>query len=182
LESKVAQLESQIKEKDKALKTLKAELDERESRIATLRSQLSQKSTTPSGPSVSTTSFGSGSFKERYDQALSLYNNRQYEAAISIFDELLSMNVNNSLVDNCQYWKGECYYGLGKYHQALVEFEKVFTYSNSNKYADAQLKIGLCYLRLGDIERARTEFEKVITDYPDSEYVERAQNYLARLQ
>ncbi len=182
LEARISKLESQVKEKDKELRNLKAELDERESRIAALRSKLTTPSTGPSAAATSTTATAGGSFKEKYRRALDLYNNRQYKEALRLFDELLSLGVDNDLVDNCQYWKGECYYALGDYNQAIIEFEKVFTYNNSNKYPDAQLKLGLCYLKLGNRDRARAEFEKLVNEYPDSEYVPRAQSYLAQLQ
>ena len=47
---------------------------------------------------------------------------------------------------------------------------------------DAQLKLGLCYWKLGDTERARQEFERLISDYPNSEYVGKAQQYLSKLK
>ncbi|MBN1542848.1 tetratricopeptide repeat protein, partial [candidate division KSB1 bacterium] len=121
------------------------------------------------------------SFQERYDAALQLYESRKYLQALQIFDELLQTSGKTDLLDNCQYWKGECYYGLGQYNQAIVEFEKVFAHNGSNKYADAQLKLGLCYQRLGNTEKARAEFQTLLTNYPDSEYVSLAERYLRNL-
>ncbi len=173
ISSKVNGLEEEAKNKDVELSNLKAELAERDRRIQELQNELS-KPRTSSGPVP-------GSFQAKYEDALTTYRNRSYKQAIQKFEDLLALNASNSLVDNCQYWKGECYYALGDYNQAILEFQKVFTYSNSNKLDSAQLKLGLCYLRLGNRERARSEFEKLVSNYPDSEYISRAQTYLSRL-
>ena len=177
LERKIQNLEQETQEKNLEMTNLKSELAERDRRITELRKELSQ----PDMPSESRAGDVPGSFRSQYDAALALYNNRQYQAAIGRFDELLNLNVSNSLVDNCQYWKGECYYGLGDFNQAVIEFQKVFMYNDSNKLDDAQLKLGLCYMRLGDNEMARSEFEKLLSNYPDSEYAGMARSYLSRL-
>jgi len=122
------------------------------------------------------------SFQERYQEARQLYLGKKYRDAIQKFQALLDENMRHSLSDNCQYWIGESYWGLGDYQQAAIAFEKVFTFQNSNKDPDAQLKLGLCYRLLGDKERAKQEFQKLIDHYPSSEYVSLARKYLAELQ
>ena len=92
------------------------------------------------------------------------------------------MNNRHSLSDNCQYWIGESYYALGNYQQAITAFQNVFTFSNSNKDDDAQLKLGICYIRLNDEEQAKREFEKLVNNYPTSEYVNIAKRYIAQYQ
>ncbi len=178
LERKIDYLENEAKSKSVELANLKAELAERDQRLQSLQSEAKR---TKSYSGSVATSGASGSFKQQYQSALTLYNNREYKEGIKQFDYLLGLNESNSLVDNCQYWKGECYYALGDYNQALMEFQKVFTFSNSNKFDDSQLKLGLCYMRLGNNQSARMEFEKLLSDYPDSEYVSRAQSYLSGL-
>ncbi len=80
--------------------------------------------------------------------------------------------------DNCQYWIGESYYDMGNYEQAIISFEQVFSFTNSNKDDDAQLKLGICYHKLNNQEKAKEEFQRLITYYPDSEYVSIARSYL----
>ena len=122
----------------------------------------------------------SGDFKSKYQYALSQYNLGNYQGALSVLSELLFSNTKNSLSDNCQFWIGECYYGLGNYNQAIVEFEKVFSFPASNKGDDAQLKLGICYIKVGDRQQAQAELERLLSNYPDSEYIELAYRYLAR--
>ena len=120
-------------------------------------------------------------FNNRYDEATKAYQSRDYRKAIQLYEALLAENMNHSLSDNCQYWIGESYWGLGMYQQAIAAFEKVFTFANSNKDPDAQLKLGLCYLRLNDKARAKEEFQKLIDNYPSSSYVSTARGYLAQI-
>ena len=116
---------------------------------------------------------GSGSFdvQAAYDRAYQLFNELNYEAAFSGFGEIVSRAPNSEWSDNARYWMGACQYGLGKYRPALAEFTKVFTYMETEKADDAQLKIARCYLALGEKENALSAFRKLLDEYPDSEYV-----------
>ncbi len=175
LRKDIAELERRLAEKDAEISRLRSDLTAKEERLTKVESSIS------SQPQVSTTTTFTGNLREDYQNALSEYYNRNYKLAIQLFEELLARYPNTSLSDNCRYWIGECYYALGNFNQAIIEFTKVFSFANSNKLDDAQLKLGLCYLRLGDRERARQEFERLISDYPNSEYVPKAQQYLSRL-
>ncbi|MDZ7724151.1 MAG: tol-pal system protein YbgF [candidate division KSB1 bacterium] len=184
LEQEVERLEQQVNQKDEKLAELRRELYEKELEVQK-KQQKVQESKQQAPQSTSITGSGSDaldSFRSRYDQALNLYKQRQYEQAIALFRELLAVRPQNTLTDNCQYWMGECYYGLTEYEKAAMEFNKVFMYPESNKLDDAQLKLGLCYINMGDNAQARTEFQKLINEYPNSEYIPRAQSYLSRLQ
>ncbi len=118
------------------------------------------------------------SYVQKYNEAFQLYEDRKHLEAIEKFNKLILEESNHKLADNCQYWIGECYYDMGNFEQAIVSFEKVFSFTNSNKDADAQLKIGICYHRLNRKEKAKEEFQRLITYYPDSEYVSIARSYL----
>ena len=177
LKTKLNDLEKEARQKNVELDNLKSELAERDRRLSDLQSELAK----PQKQAGAATSSTDGSFKARYDAALGMYNSRKYKQAINMFDELLALNVSNSLTDNCQYWKGEAYYAMDDYNQAIMEFEKVFVFNNSNKADAAQLKLGLCYLKLGNKEKARNELQKLLSGYPTSEYIPKAQTYLANL-
>ena len=118
----------------------------------------------------------------RYEAARALYNDRQYERAVKEFAAILSASPGSDLADNAQYWIGECYYGMGRFRQALTEFTKVFAYRNTEKDDDAQLKIARCYLSLGEKDRALMALRKLIDEYPESEYVANARREIRYLQ
>jgi TolA-binding protein len=180
-ENDLSQLQGTLGQKDVEIENLKAAISAKDQQIENLERIKAERTAQPQPTQYSPPSSSGDSFSGQYDEALVLYNNKSYQKALNMFDGLLSTNANNSLVDNCQYWKGECYYGLLDYNQAALEFQKVFMFNNSNKLDDSQLKLGLCYIKLGNLERAKDELAKVLDNYPDSEYVSRAQAYLNQL-
>lgn len=171
-------LEQRLAEKDAEIANLRSNIETKDAEINKLESNTVKPSEARSSVSAELT----GNFKQDYQLALEVYNNRNYKQAIQMFEALLAISQTNSLSDNCRYWIGESYYGLGNYNQAIIEFTKVFSFNNSNKMDAAQLKLGLCYWRLGDTARALQELERVINDYPKSEFVEKAQQFIAKLQ
>ncbi len=120
-------------------------------------------------------------YRQDYKHAYDLYSQKEYKQAIPAFSKVIEENPDGDLSDNAQYWIGECYYGLQDYTRAVVEFEKVFTFKDSNKDDDAQLKLGLCYLNLGQRDKAREEFQRLVDFYTDSEYKPLAIEYLKKL-
>ena len=176
LQGEIQRLEQELLDKDAEISNLKSNVMVKDEEIGRL--ERATPSTIDAGQAnVSMT----GNYQEDYQIALQSYYNRNYKQAIQMFEELLSINSSHSLSDNCRYWIGESYYGLGNYNQAIIEFTKVSSFSKSNKMDDAQLKLGLCFWRLGDSERAAQELERLISDFPESEYVGKAQEFLAKL-
>jgi tol-pal system protein YbgF len=130
-------------------------------------------------PSVPPSTDGN-SFQQRYTDALGLYNDNNFEAALDQFKSLESDDPNGAYASNYRYWEGECYYGEKRYNKALETFGMVLDqYPNSPKIAATLFKRGECYERLKDTENARAAYERVLADYPSSEYHARA---LARLK
>ena len=110
------------------------------------------------------------------------YRERRYDDAVRHFDKILNMAPYSEWADNAQYWKGECYYGMGKYGQGLIEFAKIFAFSRTEKADDAQLKIARCHLALGDRQKALEAFQKLLDEYPDSEYAATARREIGYLR
>ena len=181
LEDRVNELEKKLKERDMTISSLVNENEQQQNKINEFEreiSSLKQGATMGARPvDVST-----GNYKARYDNALNMYLSGNYNGAMRLYKELLNLGIEHELNDNCQYWIGECYYGLKNYRQALMEFEKVFVYSKTEKDDDAQLKLGLCYIMLGENAKAREELNKLLTNYPNSEYIPRGRATLQRLQ
>ena len=120
--------------------------------------------------------------QSNYDRAYRTYKNRQYNAALIQFADIVSIVPQTKWSDNAQYWMGECQYAMGEFRQALAEFTKVFAYQGTEKNDDSQLKIARCYLALGEKERAINAFQKFLYEHPNSEYVEAAQKEMRYLQ
>jgi tol-pal system protein YbgF len=182
LQNQVDELEKEIQKKDMEIADLKTQLMVKEEELSkkpavasTVYSQPSQSSYTASPPPSS-----SGPYSDRYHETLALFHERRYQEAIAGFEDLLARDINHQLSDNAQYWIGESYYAMGMYNEAIIAFEKVYTFPQSNKNDYAQFKIGQCYFKIGNKERASQEFQQLIDTYPDSELVPRARNYLAQ--
>ena len=178
LQKEVERLQNELSVKNQQITDLRNSLMERDARLQEL--QQPQQTQTPRAASARSVS-GANGYVQRYAEARNLYEQRRYAEAAAAFQAILAENDKSSYADNCQYWIGECYYGMGKYAQAIAEFEKVFTFARSNKSDAALLKLGLCYLQMGDRQQARSEFEQLIANYPGSQYVAKARKYLSRL-
>ena len=119
-------------------------------------------------------------YQAKYIEALSLYQNAEWNLSLDGFKFLIQVDSNHDLADNAQYWIGEIYYSLKDFRRSTKEFEKVFTFPGTNKSDDAQFKLGLCYVNLGQIDKAKREFESLLEFYPNSEYYKRSQEYLQK--
>jgi len=121
---------------------------------------------------------GTADVASAYSAAYALHQERDYEAALAAFADIVERSPSHSLSDNAQYWIGESYYGLGRYRQALAAFTKVLSFEATEKEDDAQLMIALTYLALGEKDQAVTAFRRLIGEHPDSEYVPAARKEL----
>jgi tol-pal system protein YbgF len=180
LENQIQQYEQERQELDKREKTLRDQVAYQDDALASAGNQ--PDAGIPSARSETAPSLQGASFTERYQDALRSYRAKSYRDAIQKFEALLTTNSRHSLSDNCQYWIGESYYGLGSYQQAIAAFQNVFSFANSNKDDASQLKLGLCYMRLQDTQRAKIEFEKLISNYPTSEFVNIARRFVAQIE
>lgn len=120
-------------------------------------------------------------YKRTYIDALTAYQNGDYNKAINGFSGLVISDPTNDLADNSQYWLAECYYTIKNYKRAVVEFEKVFSFSGTDKDDDAQLKLGHCHRSMGNIKKAIEEYQRLIDYFPGSEFYEKARQSIKQL-
>lgn len=149
-----------------------------ENRIVSLGAILNEKKAVTEAKLSAEPHSTEGDYRDRYLQALTCYQNGDHETAIQLFRQLLNEDKYHELADNAQYWIGECFYSMKQYRRAIVEFEKVFAFKNSNKEDDAQFKLGLCYAAMGERNKAIDEFQRLIDYYPQSEYVNNAKQFM----
>jgi len=174
-------LKQDLAEKDREISELRSELTVKEMKIGDLETSKAASEKKPQIVLEKETTEPSSDFESEYKRGLEQYRARNYESAMAVFSALIQKNPNTTLSDNCQYWIGECYFARFNYNQAIVEFERVFSFTNSNKSDDALLKLGVSYLKLGEKEQAKSEFLSLISSYPTSEYKNLAQKYLSEL-
>ena len=182
LQNKIRTLESKAAYTDSINFQLLQQLMMIENKIVTLTRSFNELYDLKTGTvDVSASKINNDDYKRSYIDALSAYNDGNYESAIQGFGRLVTGDSSHKLADNSQYWLGESYYALKNYKRAILEFEKVFQFKEQDKWDDTQLKLGICYQKIGNFDKARAEFQKLVDHYPGSEYYQRAQQYLRQL-
>ena len=180
-ERKIKNLQQQLRDKDQIIQQLKDQLNQQSLEITRLQTKKESAQTyQPTAAATPVSKVASGEYEATYQKAPAAFEARDYQTALSLFQSLIASNPNHPLADNAQYWIGECHYALRKYDAAIMDFQKVFTFPNSNKLADAQFKLVLCYLRKGEVDKAREEFQQLRSQFPNSPYVARAEAILAK--
>jgi len=66
------------------------------------------------------TKISTAEYQRKYIEALSYYQNGDYNQAIKGFSELVLEDPSNKLADNSQYWLAECYYSIKNYKRATL--------------------------------------------------------------
>ena len=182
LSNKISNLENQSRYMDSTALEIFNKLVLIENKIVTLTNSYSEMAQLKSGsPSSDEPKYNAAQYKQTYMTSLGHFQNQEFDDAIVGFKELVSSDATNDLADNSQYWLAECYYSQKEFKRAIAEFEKVFTYSGTDKDDDAQLKIGLSYQSMGNVNKAREEFQRMIDYFPGSEYYPKAKDALKQL-
>ncbi len=173
LDKKIKSLQQKLKSKDQTIADLQAQISMQEN-------ELSKRTSGGSGQTI-VSDISMDEYQSRYDEARSEFENRNYNAAIQLFESLLAASSTHPLAENAQYWIGECQYALRQYDAAIISFEKVFTFASPNKKDDAQFKLGLCYIRKKEMDKAREELNRLIDEYPKSEFLSKANRLLEKM-
>lgn len=117
-----------------------------------------------------------------YQKGLKLYNARNFDLAISAFNDLLQEFPSGKYADDANFWIGESNYALENYSSAVNFYQKILELRNSSKADDAHYKLGLTYLKLGQQGLAKDALKTLVQRYPGSDYVQRAEKQLKTLK
>ena len=183
IQNKIRLLEDKAAYSDSTNFEVLAQLIMIENKIITLANSFTElykvrNDQTPASPS---SSISPTEYKRLYIESLSNFQNGMYGLSIKGFSKLVVSDPQNNLADNSQYWLAECYYSQKNYKRAIIEFEKVFTFSGTDKDDDAQLKLGLAYQSMGNLEKSREEFQRLVDYFPGSEFYDRSKEVLKQL-
>jgi tol-pal system protein YbgF len=117
-----------------------------------------------------------------YQAAYGDYLKHSYDLAVMGFQQYLQAFPDTELSDNAAYWVGECYFGQGKFEQAIQQFDLLQErFPRSDKTASAWLKKGYALLELGQRQAGVAQLRKVIKDYPGSDEANLARQRLRAL-
>lgn len=105
------------------------------------------------------------------NQATTLYEQRKYDEALSVLNDLLTKNPD---VYQIKILMGDCYREKGELDKAIELYTEAVQQSQNDEQAKeitakTLAAIGDCYLKKGDIEKAQSFFKQSIETYPDNE-------------
>jgi tol-pal system protein YbgF len=120
-------------------------------------------------------------FAQGYEGALYDFYAGRYAEAVEGLSRLIEAYPNHILASNCYYWLGEAQLQANNIQGAIASFTRVLEFEKSLKKDNALLMLGKSYMFLKRSEEARTAFNRVIAEYPTSEAVNLAQEYLRSL-
>ncbi len=114
-------------------------------------------------------------------QAMRYFGAKNYNKAIAELNTAVQNTADPSMINSCNYWLGESYFGLGNFDKSVPYFKKVINSASQQKKAEAYAMLAEAYMRVGQVESAKREFSALIEKYPKSQYVPRAKKMLQQL-
>ncbi|MER2497127.1 tol-pal system protein YbgF [Vibrio neptunius] len=104
-----------------------------------------------------------------YQDAVDLIlKKRDYAGAIAAFQQFQKDFPDSIFAPNAHYWLGQLYFADKQDKEAVKSFAAVVSYKDSNKRADALVKLGDISQRNNNTAQAKKYYQQVIDDYPDS--------------
>lgn len=96
---------------------------------------------------------------------------QQYEAAAAGFRLFRELHPTSPLVDQAEYWLGECEYQLGRYRDAIESFDHALSRVplHPQLAAAAFLRQGNSYAKLGDEQHSRNLMELLVAQFPTTQ-------------
>lgn len=104
-----------------------------------------------------------------YQDAVDLIlKQRDYAGAITAFKQFQKDFPDSKFASNTHYWLGQLYFAKKQDVDAAKSFASVVAYKESNKRADALLKLGDIAKRNKKSDAAIKYYQQVISEYPQS--------------
>ncbi|MBK7182961.1 MAG: tetratricopeptide repeat protein [Bacteroidetes bacterium] len=110
--------------------------------------------------------------KVAYFRGVDLFNNMEYDEAIKLFDKSMMYKFDKNISALAVYWKGESFYRLKKYSNAIDSYKSFIEEPGSiarMEYSDANYNVGYCYYKLQDYENSNLWFRKFVTFKPQAD-------------
>jgi len=157
LQTQIREIQGRIEELSATPKTDITKINVLEARVKALEDSMK-------GQAVS------ASARSQYNMAIDKFNAGKFLEALKAFDAYIAANPNGDLVDNANFWAGECLFMEGNFESAIDRYDVVLkNYPKSPKVPDCLYKEGLALSELGDSDAGRLSLKKDINEYPDSD-------------
>lgn len=96
-----------------------------------------------------------------FDNALNLYNNKQFLQAQILFDEVIKQSLPIDIKGDCAYYSAQCAIRLDQYGADTLMEDFVVNYPTSSKQAQAYLEVATYYFNQNSYPQALKYFDKV---------------------
>lgn len=122
--------------------------------------------------------------EEHLQKAIKLYNDEDYEDAVTEFEAIILQYAGSSIIDDAQYYLGMTRYQRGEYIIAAYEFSKLLKNIPASPFVpDAQFMLAECYYALSPnfnldqsyTKKAIQEYQAFIDFFPLNEKVHDAE-------
>lgn len=117
-----------------------------------------------------------------YRNAFNLFVKKQYDAALSGFQDYTRQYPHGDFIANAYYWMGELYLKKNDTEMAEKSFSRIASqYPSSNKVPDAKLKLAIIHASQGKTQQAIQELKSIKRQYPNSTAAQLATIQLQRM-
>lgn len=108
--------------------------------------------------------------EELYQDARNLLlNDGEFEASITVFQQMIEDYPQGRLAPNAYYWQGEALILVERYSQAINVFNQVVDNFPANEKApDSMLKLGIVYSLMENERRAQQVWRELLETFADS--------------
>ncbi|MDD5688563.1 MAG: tol-pal system protein YbgF [Elusimicrobia bacterium] len=118
-----------------------------------------------------------------YGAAYTDYTMKNYDLAVSGFQEYIQQYPNGTLTANAYFWIGVCFYDKEDYDKAIENFDKIITdYPSFEKVPTSKLKKANALLKLKKEPQAIQIFEDIVKNNPKTPEARQSSNYLSGLK
>ena len=133
----------------------------------------------------------SSDYKKKYEAGIVYYEKEDFYKAKTLFEELIPILRGTDKAEKIYYYYAYCHYNLGEHVLAGYYFNKFsLTFPNSIHVEEVRYMSAYCqYLNSPEPEldqkytyMALNEFQMFINKYPESEYVEKCNEYMGKLR
>ena len=128
---------------------------------------------------------------EKFREAENFYNSGDFKRANRLFEDILPFYRGKPQAERLIFFHANSYYNLKMYYLSAAQFENfIKSYPKSQKLEEAVFMTAKCYYMLSPIHSldqkdTNTAIEKLqifINNYPNSTYVQEANNLISELQ
>ena len=120
--------------------------------------------------------------QEVYNTSYADYLKGNFELAVEGFKMYRASFPDSPLADNALYWIGECHYSLGRFAEAIDDFnDLILNYPQSDKIAASYLKKGLALAELKKRDEALAVLRLLVSKFPLEEEAKIAQEKIKEL-